>query len=275
MLYCQAMNRIIKIFLLFLMINCGKQSVDPMINEQVSSYVIVKNLEWRDFDASEEFSDKIRRNASLVGRFSVVFKDPFSDLKKISCTGFLVGPDIMITNEHCFPEKIVQASEIMSVQLTFKSSQGLESYNCNEFIGRDQKYDMALFRCGGTPGYIHGYFDLNRIKKLDVKKNSEVYVIHYNCNFFDNKNCKVRKKLSPGKIIKAEGFDMLHTADTLSGSSGSPVFLTKTDQLIGIHYAGESFNENKGKGIHNYALKIEDISKVIEEKFFYLNLLMR
>jgi V8-like Glu-specific endopeptidase len=60
-----------------------------------------------------------------------------------------------------------------------------------------------------------------------------------------------------------------HNADTLSGSSGAPVFSTIEDRVVGIHYNGyyEGQNRDLGRGVVNSAMKMNLIIEDIREKF--------
>ena len=60
-----------------------------------------------------------------------------------------------------------------------------------------------------------------------------------------------RKQLSnsKGEIIAINDYEITHTASIDYGSSGSPIILNNTNQVIGIHKAG-SKNENYGDFIY-------------------------
>src|SRR5690606_3164747 len=57
-------------------------------------------------------------------------------------------------------------------------------------------------------------------------------------DYLNEPRCMVHKYLAKGKIHRAGLNSISHDADTLGGSSGSPIFYQGTHELIGIHHAG-------------------------------------
>ena len=90
--------------------------------------------------------------------------------------------------------------------------------------------------------------------------NNKIYLAGYP-NVINNKG---EKHISSGYIKKVDTFKFLHSLDTRSGSSGSPICLIDNKSVIGIHKGG-----NKEKQINNGSfigvilddLENDDISK--------------
>lgn len=72
------------------------------------------------------------------------------------------------------------------------------------------------------------------------------------------------KKLSYSKgeilSIGKNKYEIIHTASTEQGSSGSPIFLSNTNQVIGIH-AGTNPTKNKNENIGYFIYPVINILK--------------
>ena len=104
--------------------------------------------------------------------------------------------------------------------------------------------------------------------KLDVSSfqaNSGVYVIQQNCDYYSNRDCYHTKKISRGTASVSDA-QITHNADTLGGSSGSPVFSSITHEVVGIHHAGLG-NNGQGRGVENYAVSMSKIVPYIQANF--------
>ena len=75
------------------------------------------------------------------------------------------------------------------------------------------------------------YFLLPNINNLDYK-NKEIYIVQ----FPEGKNLSH----SDGKIKDIIDFELIYDASTKSGSSGSPILLKNTTELIGKHKQGSN-----------------------------------
>ena len=87
-----------------------------------------------------------------------------------------------------------------------------------------------------------------KLKPLELgdsvwKGTKEVYVLHVNCDYKVDPDCEKVKLYSPG-VANTQN-EIHHTADTLGGSSGAPLFDAETNKVVGLHHAGvptENFN---------------------------------
>src|SRR5690606_15550189 len=115
-----------------------------------------------------------------------------------------------------------------------------------------------------SPGAQYGTVNL---AQAAAAASSDLYVIHQNCDYYTVQDCVPTKKISKGKLvsIRAEDGEYVHNADTLGGSSGSPVFGTN-HEVIAIHHAGAGgwFN---GRGYENYAVPMHKIVAKIQSTF--------
>ncbi|MGK0366874.1 MAG: V8-like Glu-specific endopeptidase [Thermoproteota archaeon] len=238
------------------LVSCGK---DPNKEIHVSeSAVIIGNLDWKDISTIPSSSPR-RKNANKVAKVDI----PIIDTR---CTGFLISKNVIMTNHHCIPN----SSYAQGVKVQFKYETGQENgsaedqkeYDCSELIGNDQELDYALLKCKGNPGDDVGTV---RLATVPVALSSSIYIVQQNCDYYLEGNCNPTKKVSYGTVT-AQRDDFTHTADTLGGSSGSPVFSRTTNQVVGIHHAGFG-NNGMGRGIENYAVPMHKIVRDIKARF--------
>lgn len=183
------------------------------------------------------------------------------------CTGFLVGPDLLMTNDHCTRSRNGSDTYAGTIAV-FNFENGvdpsqLEAFRCDTLVRRDILIDVALLRCQAGPigssspvlpgdHRGRGFIDLEDYSEL--QDGDDIYVINQNCVDgglttppFTNRTCVPTKKLSRGDLLnyycpnpgtklgRGYFFDLFHNADTLPGSSGSPIFSATTHKIVGIH----------------------------------------
>ncbi len=249
-------NHSLIVLIAFAAMACGKKDMNGS-EKAISSSVIIGDIDWRETEdlAASSFE---AQNARAVGKIIL----PWADSR---CTAFLIADDIIMTNQHC----IEQASHAQGVKATFDlvagaSADQVQEFDCDEFIGNDEQLDFALLRCQGSPGAQYGTVSLSAAAAV---VDSDLYVIHQNCDYYTQRDCTPTKKISNGKLvsIRTEDGEYVHNADTLGGSSGSPVF-GANNKVIAIHHAGAGgwFN---GRGYENYAVPMHKIVAKIRTAF--------
>lgn len=243
------------LFLLFLAFSCGKREEDGSRQGPDAGQIIVGTLDWKEIgDLSQ--SSQLRDWSSAVA-------DVDLPVMGSRCTGFLISEDILMTNQHCIPS----ASYARGVTVTFdhvkgNSKESWEKFDCSEFVGNDATLDYALLKCRGLPGSVYGFVDLDESAYTQGKK---ITIIQQNCDYYSNSNCDWTKKYSHGEITKVDS-EYAHNADTLGGSSGSPVFDSVSGKVLAIHHAGLG-NDGRGRGIENYAVPMSKIVAQIKRRF--------
>ena len=238
---------------IFVLVSCGKNSNDPL--QMVNSHIIVGELDWADVTSLRQSSAE-RRNANKVGKLDI----PVIGSR---CTAFLISNDIVMTNHHCIPT----SSYSQGVVVQFKFEKGVvesaqEEFECDQFIGNNRTLDYALLRCKGSPGRKFGVVEL---AEREVEAMSSIYIVQQNCDYYMERGCEPTKKISFGRITEVHN-EYTHNADTLGGSSGSPVFSGSSDKVVAIHHAGYG-NNGTGRGIENYAVPMHKIVDDIHENF--------
>ena len=251
-------------FLIFsitiLFFSCGKGEVSHL---KVNSSGVIVGDELPDWKVLSEESEKGLEYSSLpVGLLNT---------NGYRCTGFLVGHDHIMTNHHCIPDQKTADTTFFTLQRWATDYSGKkyldrETFRCNLLTINNKELDFALVRCQNSPGKQFGFVKLS---EEDTQGSKLIEVVHHNCDYFRlPANCTPQKLLSMGEILpKYSQNTFFHTADTLAGSSGAPIFSSQTGEVIGLHNSGY-FNEEdrkKGTGFYNGAIKINKIIQYINK----------
>lgn len=210
-----------------------------------------------DWTALEQQRAAIRDSIARVGRIEV---DGHPDLDWVG-TGFLVGPDLVMTNRHVANEFARRDGDDWTFQSGRSSRWDLLEedgdttqleFAVTEIVGvhTADDVDLALLRVegsadGGLPEpllvaaaspsevvgrtvYVVGYpaWDGRRNEPDDMKR---IFMDIYNV-----------KRMQPGRITVSADSNVIlrHDCSTLGGNSGSPVFDLETHQVIGLHFGG-------------------------------------
>ncbi|MBI1948421.1 MAG: trypsin-like peptidase domain-containing protein [Deltaproteobacteria bacterium] len=216
--------------------------------------VIVGGVDWQEAAALPEGSAE-----RAVSRAVAYLSIPAEGAR---CTGFLVAPDVIMTNQHCIPT----AASAAGVRALFRYEEGGPAddagVDCSEFLGNDAGLDFALLRCSSRPGDQYGVVAL---EATTPSRNAGVYVIHQNCDYYTSPECAPTKKYSPGRVTSTMS-EIGHDADTLGGSSGSPLFSRVTHGVVGLHHVGLG-NDGAGRGSENRAVPMSAILPVLTQRY--------
>lgn len=234
-------------------LRCGPGGVEG--EDQATDPLIVGALEWTETSALDPTSAE-RARARAVGYLSL-------PAKGARCTAFLITEDVVMTNHHCVPD----ADAARGATVDFDRELGVPAaqrtrYACAQLLGNDAALDYALLACDGRPGASRGVLPL---QPEAATKGRALYVLQQNCDYYRDPSCEPTKKLSRG-VLTAVGSRLGHDADTLGGSSGSPVLDAETHQVIGLHNVGIG-GDGAGRGIENGAVPMTRILPALAARF--------
>ncbi|ATH06846.1 hypothetical protein BIY24_02495 [Halobacteriovorax marinus] len=255
-LKCLPKNLLLLTFTFALVISCGKNdetsSSDPALFD---SQIIIGSVDWKEI-SDLSTTNSIRKASSPVA-------DVTLPVMGSRCTGFLISEDVLMTNEHCIPS----AAYAEGVTASFRHLKGVsesnwEEYDCSTFLMNNAEFDFALLKCSGSPGRKFGFVEIDSSHK---STGTSVYIVQQNCDYYSSRNCDWTKKYSKGSITEVAD-EYTHNADTLGGSSGSPMFDASSHKVVGLHHAGLG-NNGMGRGYENYAVKMSEIVPVINARF--------
>jgi len=172
------------------------------------------------------------RAARAVAKLSLVTPDG-----PASCTGFLVGDSLLLTNEHC----VKSQEECDTTVVLFGYEQDVagtlqagERLTCRKWIKSLFDLDVSVLQVDGAPGARWGRLDL---LGRDLVAQEPLLVVQHPAGQpkqFSRADCHVSTLDAPGR---AEHTDFGHLCDTMSGSSGSPV-LDAALKVVGLHHYG-------------------------------------
>jgi V8-like Glu-specific endopeptidase len=201
--------------------------------------------------------DPIRSSIARVGRVDLAGHDGTDWVG----TGFLAGPDAIITNRHV--AEVMAASGPdgwrfrpgLSASLDFNHEQGAvepQSFALTGIVGVHDQCDLAVLAIAPTGGADQGLPGPLAVATAapGIVTDRPVYVIGYpGWDGTRNDAAEMRrifsgvyevKRLQPGLITsRPDGArSFTHDCSTLGGNSGSPVIDLETHQVVGLHFSG-------------------------------------
>ena len=174
-----------------------------------------------------------------------------------ACTGFLVGPDLLMTNHHCLHDD----SGLLSLDGTLILMDYYQDRDVNPTFGgitarvsgivkMDAGLDYALLRLDSPIGETYGWLELDIDIEPDNSSQSVKIISHPQSRAKEiaRRNSQI---LALAPAARADfPYILLYLADTQGGSSGSPVFLQDGTGVIAIHHSGVS-NQLTGEPLYN------------------------
>ena len=246
---------------LFFVFSCGNREL-PTTNALLDSSVIIGKINWKNLHNETKAPAGVLRMKNSIGRLSL-------HEKGLYCSAFLISKNMVMTNYHCLPH--TEGLQGIEIVFNFEEGQKWEDsvFICEDLVVENSKLDYAILKCQGSPGDKYPIIKLSK-DDSEVRTLRKVLVIHHNCDFINKPNCIAHKKLSSGRILWVNSYEIAHNADTLSGSSGSPLISVKDLRVIGIHNSGDG--DENGRGRRNYAAPMLPILKDLEENYPLINL---
>jgi S1-C subfamily serine protease len=197
----------------------------------------------------EDFRESVRPYLYSIGRL-----DRATGSNRKKGTGFLVAPDLVLTNKHVL-EALTQDGRLREGQAVIRFHQELGSPDpppgyipLAGVVATHPTLDMALLRI--EPDQSRPVPPLGTGLATPA---AEVAAIGY--PFKDpgsplfaeaifNGEYGV-KRAALGEVIEATEIRMAHDCSTLGGNSGSPIFSLQSGKVVAIHYSGNFMYRNK------------------------------
>jgi len=241
---------------------CGLAELPPDMpdmeaNEPLASTesnVIVGSVNWTSATSLSSTSTE-RARSKAVGYLSIPAKGS-------RCTAWLIADNKIVTNNHC----IKTSAEAAGARVSFNYEDGVAStsriwYDCPTLVRTWSAEDMTVLQCnalnGSYPGQVYGKLT---VSSTNAANGSSLYIIHQNCDYNANSSCVPTKKYSPGSVLNTNysSNELSYNADTLGGSSGSPVLSGSGHVVIGLHHVGVGSNYSSSSyntGVEASAIK--------------------
>jgi len=209
---------------------------DDRVNEVETANSEIKEVDLNLNEVCKSICKIIYKNKFGTGFFIKLYMEE----KELLC---------LMTNEHVIEKDMIESKEIIDVK-----------YNCEKkwikikldekkrFIKYNKEMDFTIVEMIADDKIKDKYFLLPNINNIDYI-NKDIYIVQF----------PEGKKLSysNGKIKDVNNFEIIYDASTKSGSSGSPILIKNTTEVIGIHKQGS----NKKK--ENYGTLINSIIQIL------------
>ena len=157
---------------------------------------------------------------------------------KTSGTGFLIAPDLMLTNNHVIPKADILVDCLF--RFNYEENFAGEAQTVSEYRAKsngifytNQELDFTIIQLEENPGNKWGWLSL---KPRDLQPNSRINIIQHPMG--QTKQISLQNNF----IQYIGGNVMQYVTSTLPGSSGSPVFNDKWE-VIALHHAGGMLSE--------------------------------
>ena len=251
---CRALGRLIDVLLDWPGIGVSDQEFMATL---VLNYRLVPDRVY--LDAPDGFEKFMRRSMGFVDPEQ--WRERMSLCEVAVCrvevpdgslgTGFLVGPDLVMTNHHVIKEVSANAALLEGVVLRFDYKTGPDgaelrpsqtyrlAANWLEDSSCINELDYALIRTKGTPGQdpVGGQKGAPQRGWLrpvahEFRPEELILILQH--------PAEAPLKFAAGSLqsVIAEGKRVTYTANTLPGSSGSPCFTAGWD-LVALHHRGD------------------------------------
>ena len=167
-----------------------------------------------------------------------------------------------MTNEHVVGEDLIKANGLINVKYNCENRSVTISLNKSErFIKYYREYDISIIEILPQDGISQNYFLLPYTGDINSLGNKIIYIPQF------PKGGDLSYSEGYIKGININKYEITHTASTLNGSSGSPIFLENSDLVIGIHKEGH-IKKKENYGSFLYPI-IESLKNVIDEKYVW------
>jgi len=180
--------------------------------------------------------------------------------KESNCTGFLLSPSLILTNQHC----INDPGQLRTAYIRFGYETDrplLPTYATTQIVLQDEDLDFSLLRLDGdASAWLQTAIDPN-----PVKKNQLLILIQHpdgRPKFLAERGCQI--DASDASEKNGNNTDFVHLCDSEGGSSGSPVMDKGTGKVVGLHHLGTNLAD-KTKNL-NFAVKICNVLNYIRKR---------
>ena len=208
------------------------------------------------FERADTFRGAMRNNMRGIGRLAIHLRRTATREEGVTwCRAWLIAPEVIITNNHCYPsnENFDPAIEVVEAQVIFGyfrpgEDQGGEilrvpagaAHQVLEVLEENRGLDYSLLRISDTNNETDEFAGLvgsGRPIPFDPRlplPDERLYVVQHPMS----RPMQVSQFgcLSSPNPITPTSRVLEHTCQTLPGSSGSAIFAQSDNRIIGLHF---------------------------------------
>lgn len=154
------------------------------------------------------------------------------------CTGFRIGPDLFMTNFHCWEVDQCQVVFHMGYEKDLSADQHAK-FKCVEVLDKLEELDYAIYRVEpvGDDTTVYASWPVATLSKRPLVIGMPLLVPGHPSarpkQIDVSEQCQLTRAI-PYRWNDRENIQ--HRCDTMGGSSGSPVMDRLTGHIIGIHW---------------------------------------
>jgi V8-like Glu-specific endopeptidase len=173
-------------------------------------------------------------------------------------SGFMIRPDVLMTNNHVFGSKDDAAEAIIRFNYQIDLTGNFlptDDYQCDvTFFHTNAPLDYSVVKVAGSPGLKWGYIQPPSSDTVAVS--DDVFIIQHP----GGQHKQIA--LSDNEVAYVDDTFVQYLTDTLPGSSGSPVF-NDSMRLVALHHSGGWIPEPSTGSTHyrNEGIRISAILK--------------
>ena len=137
-----------------------------------------------------------------------------------------------MSNQHVIRKEMIESKKIIDIKYNFEKKWiKIKLDEKQRYIKYNEEMDITILEIKPQDEIKKNYFLIPNINNIDYK-DKEIYIIQF----------PEGKKLSysEGKIDDIKEYEIIYDAITISGSSGSPILLKNSTEVIGIHKKGRT-----------------------------------
>ncbi len=170
-----------------------------------------------------------------------------------TCTGFLIEPDLLLTNEHCIrsTESCSSMTAVFGYQRNAEGGLAMgPQLRCKGYEAHQSSFDLDVtaVRLSSSPGEAYGVINM---PEESVDPEGPLIIIQHPGDLPKQVSIADCAMIASPVSGRAPDSDFTHTCDTANGSSGAPI-LNSAGQLVGVHHFGfeeapdSAWRENRG-----------------------------
>jgi len=199
--------------------------------------------------------DPRRESGRSVGK--LVYRS--EDGRTYLCTGFLISPNQLLTNEHCI-NSTYRCSTALAIFGFFHSTGQTEQARCAKIIVKDKSLDFSLIELDRPAGNNWGFLTLATNVPVTPQK---LYIPQHPDGRIQETSIEGCRMIQPLVQGVDRNTDFSHSCDTEGGASGSPTIDETTNEVVGLHHWGFESSSESFRDV-NRAVRIDEIRRCIE-----------